>query len=82
MVALHDCRSDSETYRTTQELLLGDHQAACVYLLPPASSTAIGAWLARPTSSTSPLACTISTEEIRLPHDDPAIAYDWSPHTR
>ena len=35
MVALHDRRSDSETYRTTQELLLGDHQAARVYLLPP-----------------------------------------------
>ena len=82
MVALHDCRSDSETYRTTQELLLGDHQTACVYLLPPGvvhgyRCLAGPAHVVYVTSEVYD-----PTEEIRLPHDDPAIAYDWSPHIR
>ena len=82
MVALHDRRSDSETYRTTQELLLGDQQAGCVYLLPPGvvhgyRCLAGPAHVIYVTSGVYDL-----TEEIRLPHDDPAIAYDWSPRTR
>lgn len=79
MVAIHDCRPDAETYRRTEELLVGDHQAACVYLLPPGvvhgyrclSGPAHVIYVTSGTYEPS--------EEIRLPHDDPAIGYDWSP---
>ncbi|MEO8257202.1 MAG: dTDP-4-dehydrorhamnose 3,5-epimerase family protein [Acidobacteriota bacterium] len=81
-VALHDCRPDAKTYRTTHELLLGDHQAAAVYLLPPGvvhgyRCLAGPAHVIYVTSDVYDL-----TEEIRLPYDDPAIAYDWSPRIR
>ena len=76
-VAMHDTRPDSATYRTTQELLLGDHQAAQVYLLPPGvvhgyRCLAGPAHVIYVTSGAYDPA-----EEIRLPHDDPAIGYDW-----
>jgi dTDP-4-dehydrorhamnose 3,5-epimerase len=77
-VAMHDSRPDSETYQTTQELLLGDHQAARVYLLPPGvvhgyRCLAGPAHVIYVTSGAYEPA-----EEIRLTHDDPAIGYDWS----
>ena len=34
-VALHDTRPESKTYRTTMELLLGDHQPARILRVPP-----------------------------------------------
>ena len=82
MVALHDRRSDSETYRTTQELRLGDHHAACVYLLPPGVVHGYRC-LAGPAHVIYVTSGVYDpTEEIRLPHDDPAISYDWSPRIR
>lgn len=77
-VAIHDCRTDSATYRVTQELILGDHQGASVYLLPPGVVHGY-----RCVSGPAHVVYVTSgvfdpAEEIRLPHDDPAIGYDWS----
>jgi dTDP-4-dehydrorhamnose 3,5-epimerase len=78
LVAMHDTRPDSPTYRTTQELLLGDHQAAGVYLLPPGVVHGYRC-LAGPSHVIYVTSGVYEpAEEIRLPHDDPAIGYDWS----
>ncbi len=78
MVVLYDGRPDSETYRTTHELLLGDHQAAAVYLMPPGVVHGYRC-LAGPAHVIYVTSGVYDpSEEVRLPHDDPAIGYDWS----
>ena len=77
-VALHDCRPKSPTYRKTMEFLAGDTQPTLVYSIP--AGVAHGyrcvngpAQVLYLTSGVYDLA-----DEQRLPHDDPAIGYDWS----
>ena len=77
-IAIHDCRPDSPTYRKTIELLLGDNQKQLVYVMPPGVAhgyRCLGgpAHVFYVTSGTYDLA-----DEVRLPHDDPAIGYDWA----
>ena len=76
-VVLHDNRPVSPTYRTTMEFLAGDNQPALVYFLPPAVLHGYRcihgvAHIIYITSGTYDL-----TDEVRIPHDDPAIGYDW-----
>lgn len=76
-VALHDLRPDSPTYKQTMEFLMGDHQPARILKIPPGVAhgcKAIGetAHLFYITSHTYNPA-----DEGRIPHDDPAIGYDW-----
>jgi len=80
-VAIHDPRPASPTCRTTIELLLGDAQPSRIYLLPPGvvhgyRCLAGPAHVFYVTSGTYDLA-----EEIRLPHDDREIGYDWTAGT-
>lgn len=78
LVALHDLRPDSPTYRTTQELYLGDDLPPAVLKIPAGVAhgcRAIGeapAHLFYVTSRTYD-----PSEEGRLPFNDPAIGYDW-----
>ncbi len=77
-VALHDLRPDSPTRGETMELLMGENQPSCVLRIPPGVAhgcKAIGgtAHLLYITSMTYD-----PKEEGRIPHNDPAIGYDWT----
>jgi len=78
-VAVHDFRKDSQTFGRTEEWLLGDHHPPFVYRLPPGVVHGLRC-LAGPahvfyvTSGT----CDLENDELRVPHDDPRIPYDWS----
>ena len=76
-VALHDMREGSPSQGQTMELLMGDNQPAQVLRIPP--GVAHGC---RCLSGPAHLFYVTSTtydpkEEGRVPHDDPAIGYDW-----
>jgi len=77
-VAIHDCRPDSPTYHETMELLMGDNQSGVVYCLPPgvAHGYQCISGLAHVFYVTSGVYD--PDDEIRIPHDDPAIGYDWT----
>lgn len=81
-VAIHDPRPLSPTCGTTIDLLLGDDQPSRIYLLPPGvvhgyRCLAGPAHVFYVTSETYDPA-----EEIRLPHDDRGIGYDWTAGAR
>ena len=76
-VAIHDCRPDSPTYRETMELLMGDNQSGIVYCLPPGVVHGY-----RCISGPAHVFYVTSgvydpDDEVRIPHDDPTIGYDW-----
>jgi dTDP-4-dehydrorhamnose 3,5-epimerase len=77
-VVLCDLRLDSPTQNQLMELFMGDHYPARVLKIPPGvayGSKVIGATahLLTITSRTYD-----PSDEGRLPHDDPAIGYDWT----
>jgi dTDP-4-dehydrorhamnose 3,5-epimerase len=76
-VTLHDTRPQSPTYRETMEFTLGDHQPARCVRIPPGVAhgyhcVAGPAQVIYVTSRSYDPA-----DEGRIPHDDPAIGYDW-----
>jgi dTDP-4-dehydrorhamnose 3,5-epimerase len=76
-MGLHDLRPGSPTHGETMELLLGDNQPAQVVRVPP--GVAHGC---KCLSGPAHLFYVTSgvydpTDEGRIPHDDPAIGYDW-----
>jgi dTDP-4-dehydrorhamnose 3,5-epimerase len=76
-VALYDTRPASPTHRQTMELLMGDHQPARALRIPPGVAHGCKcisgpAHLLYVTSQVYNPA-----DEGRIPHDDPAISYDW-----
>lgn len=76
-VALHDCRPESPSHRETVEFLAGDNQTACIYRLPPGVAHGYRciygpAHVFYVTSGVYDL-----FDEERIPHDNPAIGYDW-----
>ncbi len=77
-VALYDTREGSPTRGELQELFLGEHYEEQLLKIPPGVAhgcRAIGgaAHLVYLTSGAYSL-----EEEGRIPHDDPAIGYDWT----
>ena len=80
-VALYDTRPQSPTFKKTMELLIGDHQPARVYSFPPGVAHGYRC-LNGPmniiyiTSGIYDL-----SDEIRIPHNDPSINYDWITHS-
>ena len=76
-VALHDTRRESRTYRKTIEFLTGDDQTPKAYFFPPGVTHGY-ICLKGPmhiiyiTSGVYDL-----SDEIRIPHDDTEIGYDW-----
>ncbi len=78
-VALYDAREDSVTHGELQELFLGEHYDAQLLKIPAGVAhgcRAIGATahLIYLTSKTYEP----ENEELRIPHDDPKIGYDWT----
>jgi dTDP-4-dehydrorhamnose 3,5-epimerase len=76
-VALHDLREDSPTKGVTQSFFLGDRYGASCVKIPP--GVAHGC---RALELTHLLYVTSHTydpsDEGRIPHDDPAIGFDWT----
>src|SRR5690348_6464807 len=76
-VALHDCRSESTTYRQTMEFLMGDHQPTRCLRIPPGVAHGY-----RCTVGPAHIIYVMShvydpADEGRIAHDDPTIGYDW-----
>lgn len=76
-VALYDTRPSSPTHREVMEFLMGEHQPARALRIPPGVAHGCKclsgpAHLLYVTSQVYNPA-----DEGRIPHDDPAIGYDW-----
>ena len=76
-VALYDTREDSPTKGETMEFLLGEHHSPQIMKIPP--GVAHGCKVLQ---GPAVLFYITSNEynpddELRIPHDDPEIGYDW-----
>ena len=76
-VALYDTRADSSTFRETIKFISGGHCKPCVYAFPPGVAHGYKvkngpANVFYITSGQYDL-----NDEIRIPHDDPGIGFDW-----
>ena len=79
---LYDARSHSPTAGNKLELLLGEQYPAKIYSLPP--GVLHGYWCV---SGPAQVLYVTSgeydlTDEVRLPHDDKSIGYDWAQRIR
>ena len=78
-VALYDTREGSPTRGQLQELFLGEHYEAQLLKIPPGVAhgcKALGG-LTHLIYLTSKVYDPVN-EELRRPHDDPTIGYDWT----
>ena len=76
--ALYDTRPDSPTHGEIQELLMGEGQPAIVLKIPPGVAHGY-----RVLNGPAHVFYIVSheydsTDEGRIPHDDPEIGYDWT----
>lgn len=76
-LVMHDLRRDSPTYGETQEVILGPDYGHKVVKVPP--GVAHGSKVLGGISYLLYVTSTVYTpeDEGRIPHDDPAIGYDW-----
>lgn len=76
-VALYDLRVDSPTRGQTMDFLMGDLQPARVLKVPP--GVAHGCKTIQGPVNLLYLTSRIydPADELRIPHDDPAIGFDW-----
>lgn len=78
LVALHDLRPDSPTYRTTQELYLGEDYTPAVLKIPAGVAHGCRVLGTAPCHLFYVTSLTYNPqEEGRRRHDDPEIGYDW-----
>lgn len=76
-VALHDLRKDSPTYKVTQEIFMGDQYPARLLRIPQMVAHGYKV-LAGPMHLVYTTSLVYDPgDEGRMPHDDPAIGYDW-----
>ena len=77
-VGLHDMRRGSPTFRETMTFLAGSGQKAFCYMFPPGVAHGYRC-LQGPMQIIYVTSGIYDLEdEVRVPHDDPAIGYDWS----
>ncbi len=77
-VALYDTRESSSSRGRLMELLMGENQPATVLRVPPGVAHGCKA-LAGPVHLFYLTSMTYDpSDELRIPHDDPAIEYDWT----
>ena len=76
-VGLCDLRSDSPTHKEKMEFLMGDNQTATVLKIPP--GIAHGCKTVQGPVHLLYLTSHVydPVDEIRIPHDDPEIGFDW-----
>jgi dTDP-4-dehydrorhamnose 3,5-epimerase len=74
---MHDLREDSPTRGATLEVLLGEAYAPRVLRIPP--GVAHGCKVLDGPCSLFYITSQVYTpaDELRIPHDDPGIGYDW-----
>ena len=78
LVALHDRREDSPTYRVTQELHLGDDLPPALLKIPAGVAHGCRALGGEPAHLFYVTSRTYDpAEEGRIAHDDADIGYDW-----
>ena len=76
-VALHDLRDGSPTRGETMELFLGDSHPPRIVRIPP--GVAHGCKVLSASAHLFYMTSKIynPSDELRVPHDDPKIGYDW-----
>ena len=76
-VGLGDMRSDSPTYKTVMDFLMGDLQQARVIKIPP--GVAHGCKTVQGPVNLFYVTSHVydPDDEVRLPYDDPEIDFDW-----
>lgn len=76
-VGLYDTRRDSPTYKKTMTFLMGDHEPPVVVKIPP--GVAHGCKTIQGPVHLIYLTSHIynPNDELRIPHDDPEIGFDW-----
>lgn len=76
-VALHDTRQGSSTYRETMEIFMGDNQPSKVLRVP--TGVAHGCKALQGPVHLFYITSKVydPSDEGRIPHNDPAIGYDW-----
>ncbi len=78
LVALHDLRPKSPTYRVTQELYMGAGLPSAVLRIPAGVAHGCRVLGTEPAHLFYVTSLTYNPEEEgRLKHDDPEIGYDW-----
>jgi dTDP-4-dehydrorhamnose 3,5-epimerase len=75
-VALYDTRGASPTNGKLMEFLMGDNHAACLKIPPGVAHGCRALELSHILYITSSVYA--PDDEGRIPHDDPAIGYDWT----
>jgi dTDP-4-dehydrorhamnose 3,5-epimerase len=76
-VGLHDTRPDSPTYRETNEIFMGDGQAAGILRIPPGVAHGCKAVSGPVNLFYITSRVYDPADELRIPFDDPTIGYDW-----
>lgn len=76
-VALYDTRTDSPTGGELMEFLMGDGQPDCVVKMPPGVAHGCKAVSGPVNLFYVTSGVYDPADEGRMPHDDPAIGYDW-----
>lgn len=81
-VGLHDTREDSSTHGKTLEILLGDHHESQVIKIPP--GVAHGYKILQGPAHVIYITSHVynPSDELKIPHDDPSIGYDWVSGTK
>jgi dTDP-4-dehydrorhamnose 3,5-epimerase len=76
-VVLFDARPGSQSYRTTMERLMGDGHPSCVIRIPP--GVVHGCRCVQGPGHLFYVTSRVydPADELRRPHDDPDIGYDW-----
>lgn len=76
-MVLHDSRPDSPTFRETMEIMLGDNRPGLVVRVPP--GVAHGCKCIHGPVNLFYVTSNVYDpgDEGRIPHNDPAIGYDW-----
>jgi len=77
-VALYDTRTDSPTGGALMEFLMGDGQPDCVVKVPPGVAHGCKAVSGPVNLFYVTSGVYDPADEGRMPHDDPAIGYDWT----
>ena len=77
-VGLHDTRTESATHGITMEILAGDTYPAQVVKVPP--GVAHGYKVIKGPANVIYITSRTydPSDELRIPHDDPTIGYDWT----
>ncbi len=76
-IALHDLREKSSSFKTTMDLLMGDDQPPRAIVIPPGVAHGYKCICGPAVVFYITSHIYNPDDEGRIPHDDPAIGYNW-----